>query len=410
MTTGDFSDFQSQFYPLRPGPSLEQQAEDDPNSDYQQIQDVLGQGGTSFTGGDYDLAAQVSALYDKIGALHLTGGTQALTPGLVLQGWDAQGIDTSNPAVVTAAQLAAHLPEDQQGQFLAETGSAFATDSKYAKPTGNYYQALEQFGLTDVTFRPQSGAEENANTTSGGTKEDVLGNGPHPHFTPAETVKFVNGVYYYADGVIADTAATGVRNGVLYDGLYYSPDSKAPGSPVWLGNAQRSWSDDKIESWREELRRLGYNVTRKGGWDTPLLDATRVYYAVKYFNGGHAVPLGPAGGATGGDQTPALDLHQLHASIQSQVQQQYQSVFGEDPTADELRSWTRFVINTGMQLQKGGPRQSLTPSAALGEAEARAARQITTSPESQAAIEHNDENTSLHDALVSAIAATRGLA
>lgn len=372
----------------------------DPNDPTaQQIQDVLGQGGTSFTGGNYDLAAQVSALYEQIGASHVVGGSSStLNADAILQGWDSQGIDSGNKAVISAAEIAAQLPTDQQAQFLTEVGATFATDSKFQKPTGTYYQALDNYGLGDESFQQQQ--TQGADSTSGATKEDVLGHGPKPHFTREQTMKYVNGVFYYANGVIADPS-----NGAVF----YDPKNKAPGSPVWITNAQK-WSEQKTANWRAELFQMGYVDTKKGGWDQPLIDATRTYYNAKYLNGNRAVAAGQPGGGSAATSTPPFDLHQLHASIQSQVQQQYQSVFGEDPSADELRSWTRFIINTGMSLQKGGARTSLSPSAALSEAEARAARQVTNSPEGSAMLDHQRENTTLHDSLVSAIAATNGLA
>jgi hypothetical protein len=164
-----------------------------------------------------------------------------------------------------------------------------------------------------------------------------------------------------------------------------------------------------VNQWRSQLREVGYDIQKSGPWDSTLNAATQDYYKNKYLNGGNVLPLAPGAPGAKPERPPAFDLHQMTASIQNQVQQQFQSIYGQDPTDEELKSWTNRIIQIGMGLQHGGDATRMSPDAALSEAEARAARSIVNSPTGAAAIQHAQENTTLHDALTTAIAATRGL-
>lgn len=311
------------------------------------------------------------------------------TSGQVLKIFRDAGVDTSDPNVQTYANNISMVAVEQQAQQVRDMTSMYQQTSPLP---GSYQTALTSYGLRDTVvpkLQGQFGPE-------GGAKV-----GPrYPGVTGKANYVEKNGVFFYRNGVIADPNTGDV---------FMPPDAGFAGSPSWLVKAQ-NWDQDKVENWRAQLYDQGYAVGKKGAWDQSLTVATRSYYESKYLNGGNIVPYSSTPGGTGATGSPPVDLSVLSATIQNQVQAQYQSVFGQDPTPAELKSWTSFVVNTGMQLQKGGPRKALDPSMALGEAEARAAKRIVNDPTAQASISHAQENTRLHDALSSAISATNGLA
>jgi hypothetical protein len=347
---------------------------------------------------------QASSILSTAG---IPSGDSLMNQDQILTLFHARGVDISNPQVQQAAQTFASLYTDphQQAQTLDSLAASYA--AQFPKPLSGYQQLVQKYNLQDVKFGPTVTPPADYTNTGFSLDHGFAPEAPStdtkvPH---GKDVVFHNGVWYYRNGVIADPSQGGVA--------YPSKGAEnIPGSPVWMANAAKSWDSQKTEAWRQELRRLGYpSIAKNGGWDYALQQATQKFYSQKYLNGGQVVPYnvkGAAGSGTGG--SPPLDLHQLVGTIQADVQRQYQSVFGQDPTPDEMKSWTQFVINTGMKLQQGGQRDQLSPDAALNEAEARAARQITTSPEGSTYIQNAQENTTLHNGLVSAISAVRGLA
>lgn len=330
-------------------------------------------------------------------------GTTPYTVDQLLQQFAAAGADINNGDVQTVAAGLATLPQDQQNQYIVPSANAMA--SAHPAPTSSYEQTKQALGLDAYQF-PETVTPSESQVEAGLKAGRTTGQ-PVPAAQKSRQYAMVNGVFYWKNGVIASPGGGGSSPSIMYD-----PNrGNVPGSPGWMIHIQKTWTTEQAQNWRTQLNKLGYGLAKKGGMDQNLLAATQAYYQSKYLNGGNITPVDSKGAGTGGPtRTPPLDLHQLQASIQNQVQQQYQSIFGQDPKPAELQSWTQFIINTGMQLQQGGPRQSLSPDAALSEAEARAARQITTSPAGSTWIQNQQENTSLHDALTSAIAATRGLA
>lgn len=346
---------------------------------------------------------QVQSLYDRLG-VQQNDSSDFLSADQLTQAFQANGVDTSNPAVMAGIKLAAQAPDlTTQSSLITNLSRAYSSP-QYQVQQGSYQQEYDTLGVANLDTTRNKPSNVNIIEAVRSGHRAIQ---PEPdHVAEKRFVQTQDGHLYFTDGVIVNPNDP---TSVMYD-----PQQNAPGSPTWMRQAQRHWSPTQVQNWRTELFKMGYLSSKKGGggWDYQLIGATQKYYQLYYANGGQPLAYsaaGPGGTTSGPTGSPPLDLHELHGSIQSQVQQQYQSVFGQDPTNDELKSWTQFIINTGMQLQQGGAKHQLSPDAALQEAEARAAKQITNSPEASTWTRNQQENTQLHDALTSAISAYRGL-
>lgn len=343
---------------------------------------------------------QVQQLLTKAGVTSVDPNTP-MTADQILSLYKRSGIDIQDGRAQSSAQALATAPDAQTQQATLQAAVP-QLQEQIPADRGAYQQALQQYGLQNVQFPAPATVDTSDRVGTGGDYR--TGRGPTPRQVREQNRNnnyiTKSGVFYFRNGVIADP-----NTGNVY---YPSKDSIA-GSPIWMVDAQKNWSLDKVNQWRSQLREVGYDVAKSGAWDSTLNAATQDYYKNKYLNGGNVLPLAPGAPGAKPERPPAFDLHQMNATIQNQVVQQFQSVYGQDPTDEELKSWTNRIIQIGMSLQRGGDATRMTPDAALSEAEARAARSIVHSPEGEAAIAHADENTTLHDALTTAIAATRGL-
>jgi hypothetical protein len=300
---------------------------------------------------------------------------------------DLRAAETEQEATLVVSQIQAYLPA------LAEKWPS--------TPLTAYAQALAMSGF--------SGPLTQLGVT---TPSEVTG------VTPSQLV---------AGGTFAINPDTGwmqYANGVLVDpnvplgavgGVAFRPDSDAPGSPIWLRQVQTSWSPEQIGSWKKRLQEYGFiskDQAKTQGIDATFLDALRRYHELRYQNGGK--PL--ATDLTGAEGTDEFNLtaRDFQVQIRNDVREQYRATFGNDPSDAELEEWTRFVTQTSLRAQKALGRKGAPPSTALSlgatEAEERLIEELQGSPEATLLRESAEENTSLRDALATAVVTTRSLA
>jgi hypothetical protein len=368
--------------------------------------DDIGQGlSNMFSGSDRPadtVESRSRDILEKIGVKQ--GPQQAYSYDEILSAFHSAGIDISQAPVQVAAQGIAQLrslgagAEEQAKMMDAAARSQGGLLEKYPIEVSDYSTVVQKYGLQDIL---------NDYPTK---KKRVPG--PAGHILAEQGIEMPGKPKDYVvkgDAVVYNNGIVALPNA---NQVFFPISAKVEGSSLWLAKAQKTWSAEKVKNWRSDLYKQGYQVSKKGdGWDAQLISATQEYYRNKYLNYGKAVPTGNAPGGTGpgGAAPKPVDMHRYIGSIQADIIQQYRSVFNADPTPDELESWTNFVMKKGMELQRGPLSQRLTPSAALGEAQARAATRLYGTPQAKFLRESSEENTSLHQGLVNAIAASQGV-
>ena len=199
--------------------------------------------------------------------------------------------------------------------------------------------------------------------------------------------------------------------------ISYEPGSTAPGSPIWQQNVQTTWSDEKVAEWRKRLFENGY-LTKdqskvKGRPDLIMMSALSQYHEIRYQNGGTPLNADMAGVAAAGAEYN-LTAKDFQVVIRNDVREQFRNTFGNDPSDAELESWTRFVTQTSLRAQRNLTKKGATPATAASTAANIASEtlieRIGETPEAKVMQESFEENTSLRDALQSAVVATRSLA
>jgi hypothetical protein len=304
----------------------------------------------------------------------------------ILQAWADAGIDTSDPQVQQNAEFVAAVYQQtgsEQGQMIySATGQKMLQE--HPAEISTYSQIVQKYNLEDVVF-PQkytirAMGEVQAPTHAG------------QYVQKGDAVIFRNGAVAFPE--------TGQ--------VVYPLDGSVPGSRTWVSTAEKTWSEEQTLAWRQQLYQLGYSVTKKGGWDQPLIDATLEYYKQKYLNLGEVVPTGMGAGGASPTSQP-VNPHRFVGAVQGEIFNQFRSVYGQDPSPDELQSWTQFVMRMSKKLQRGPLAQRMSIGGAVSEAEARMGVKLYQSPEASFLRNRQEENTSLHDALTTAIQATRGL-
>ena len=219
-----------------------------------------------------------------------------------------------------------------------------------------------------------------------------------------------------------DTGWIRYSNGVLVNpnvpigaagGIVFEPGSDAPGSPGYLRNVN-TWSPEKVADWKQRLVKSGYlskDMAKGKGVDLTFLDALRVYHETRYQHGGKPIDSNLAGAS--GEAEYSLTAHDFQEQIKNDVREFWDQSFGGEPSDAELQAWTRFTTQTALKAQRALERRDVPTSTASGlaatEAEERLIREIQTSPQAVYQREALEENTSLRDALSSAVVATRSL-
>lgn len=309
-------------------------------------------------------------------------GGQKLTTSQVLTLLQQNGADVTNPKVQTAAAGLALSTTDPNSLII----SIQAVAGQYPVPVG-----IEVQGYHNATASYGSYAQVMQQTlpTHGGILSV-------PHSLDS-VVNPDNGAVLYKNGVIADPNTSQVL---------YKPGSSAAGSPGWLHHASTTWGGDRIKEWRSTLADMGYLSKQQQGsgqWDVTFQNALGEYYNNKYLNQGT-----PLAKDTTANAAPITNLRTLHSEITSDVRAKYREVFGQDPSAQDLQSWTQFVIASGNKMQHqaaASPSGPVGPSAAVSEAEASAFNTFQSSPQGQYRYNSAQENTQLHDSILSAVGA-----
>ena len=323
-----------------------------------------------------------------------------------------QGIDLTNPAI--AYQLASNAARQMLVDQLNSSSSVYALQGLRLRAplggaaVGSYDQALQDAGFFNAaTGQPTPQPDQ----TTAQTQDALHGMGA-PEAAPNQAAQSgfdtnpANGDMHFKNGVLVTTAADGNPT------LYFPPGKSVPGSLPWVHAIQDTWTTSKIKEWQQKLNQMGYSVGKPSGkFDTKLSGALQQYWRNYYLNGGKAISAGPAVGPTGNTITP---LNSMRGTIQQDVKNQFVSIYGQQPTPDELSNWTDFVMKTGMKLQQN---QGLTASESVSEAVNRQSTQAQQTPGAQWAYDESGNpigpqakfNTSLSDALTNAVVATHGI-
>ena len=241
----------------------------------------------------------------------------------------------------------------------------------------------------------------------------------HPRYEEAygrAPAKFVRSpdtgwVRYVGDVLVDPNVPLGAPGAVVY-----GPTSTAPGSALWQQQVQTTWSDEKVAEWRKRLYEFGY-LTKdqskiKGAPDLVMMSALTQYHEIRYQNGGKPLKADMAGVA--GQPEYNLTAKDFQVVIRNDVREQFRNTFGNDPSDAELESWTRFVTQTSLRAQRNLTKKGASPSSAASAAANIASEtlveRIGETPQAQVMQDSLEENTSLRDALQSAVVATRSLA
>lgn len=296
----------------------------------------------------------------------------------------AAGVNAEGIAFVMSNPNMVDLLLSNEGQFvipgLAEQFPTAASRTAYAA-------AQQSYGFTEAfPWEAQRGPE-----------------GPQPQFGgPPAVIR----EYEFS----SETGAIRYRNGVIADPttgqVFFPPSADVPGSPAWTQRIQSEWNPNEVAKWRKRLGEMGYlspDQAKATGFDAQFLEAIKAYHAQRYLNFGQPLAWDTTAGAE--SEEPEVVLPDA-AEIRNDVRAQFNRVFGEDPSDAELEDWTRFIRRTSAKLQRT---KDYTPEYAAAAAEERAIEQLEQSPQGQFVRESVEENTDLHDALVSAVAVTRSL-
>lgn len=266
------------------------------------------------------------------------------------------------------------LLKDPAGvQNILDGGTQFAEflAEKYPAETKTLY------GEMSATFPTGIGAPTDASLANFSTLPDKGG-----------YERNAEGLIRYNNGVFFDPNS----DQVVYD--HSNPEQQ--GSLAWFEQAQDSWSDKKLETWRKRLNEFGHTVAEKGGWDKTFKDALSDFLLTKYKNLGKPLPTDQAGkdkAAWGGTLDPAV--------LRNEVRGWYETAFGDDPTDAELEFWSDKLERSAKRI---ATQQGLEPGQAVAVAHARQQEAFRTSPDVVAQREVNEdleENQTLRSKFIS---------
>jgi hypothetical protein len=202
-------------------------------------------------------------------------------------------------------------------------------------------------------------------------------------------IRFDNGTIVTADG-----------------GIIFDPSRVAPGSAEYLRIAA-GWDAATLADWKAKLVAYGYMTKEEAkgeGFTVQMRGALETYWRNYYINGGK--PISAEGGG-GGSQVPLIDYKDFSAQIQNDTRDQLRRILGVEPTEEQVRAQTQFIMRTATDMQRkfrskdyGAP-----GSMALTNATEQAISNIETSPYAQDV----RENTQLADSLQNAAFVSRSL-
>lgn len=301
---------------------------------------------------------------------------QQFTTADAIEMFREAGADVNDPALrslLSDPATLAWLQDPNIGPSLVQS-----LVQQYAKPLTPYEQLVQQAGFG---YQPPPPA------LSEGVQVHNLQETAKRGYTTSTST----GAIQFDNGVIVDTDGN----------VFYPPDKAVEGSASWRRQIQSTWSDADVKTWRKKLVNMGYlpqGAQKQNGFDQALLDALSSYYNARYANGGKEV----ARDLMGAGGQPLVDMSLFRPEIENEVRATFQDVFNDDPTSNELKRWTDMVIGSASKYQKKG----LSASEAKSQAINSAVSGIYGSPEGQYYQDTQQENTSLHDALVNAARAT----
>ena len=333
-----------------------------------------------------------------------------VTKELLVSLLEQAGVDTANPAVQAVIENYVYSDpnaDDATRQRDVETAtwlaSQLAMNPEYRTQTAVtiYSQALEESGFGTAGYQMPPSA---AYYQSAEYKRRAAG---PPTTPPAYITQPETGWIIYRNGVLFDPSTGQVT---------IDPTSHVPGSPLWLQGVQ-SWSGEQVSSWRKKLYEYGYlseEQSKGTGVDQVFLTGLQQYHYSRYQNFGRAIPydLSLTRGGVGEITVTAKDFQN---QIRNDVKAQFLRIFGEEPSDAELESWTRFVTQKSIDLQRFFVRRrDVSPETALSysssEAEEAMVSRLESSPTAEYAEDRYQENTSLRDAITQAVQVTRSLA
>lgn len=340
--------------------------------------------------------SEASAFEDAVAGLGLTTNPADAD---VLDLLTTAGVDVDDPRVAQFIQNYGDkllLPENSYlvSQLIEKYPSA---------PTTAYQAALQQSG-----FQGGFGAiEPEATAYTQAAKE-----GTSTTVSSARTKKFEEqpdtGWVRYSSGVLVDPETGQV---------HYDPTSSAPGSLKWQRENVPNWSDEKIAEWKKRLAQYGYiskDQAKTDGIDAVFLGALSSFHQNRYVNGGKPVAsdLSALGAAGAASKPPLVDFEDMKNQIRSDVTEQFRRVMGRDPSSGELASWSQFVIDRGMTMQKDFRHKDYGSPSTMAAAEATEAMvsRLENSPQAEFLGDAAQENTAMRDALERSVMVTRSLA
>lgn len=213
---------------------------------------------------------------------------------------------------------------------------------------------------------------------------------------PTMEVNDQTGWLRYANGVLVDPESRSV---------VFDPNSKAAGSPTWQRDVVAHWGPDKVSEWKDRLHKFGYlskDQSKGDTVDTVFMNAIVSYHQNRYINGGKPLAgdlTGVGGGGSAADRPKPINLNDFAAQIRNDVREQYRRVYGIDPSAGEVETWSSYIISQGMAMQRTNIKKYDTPmtESASAEAEESFIEKLENRPDARFLRDSVEENTRLRD-------------
>lgn len=301
---------------------------------------------------------------------------------------EQNGVDVT---ALGPATFLANPPSGLTMEMLEIVTQSFASDPATSTRVATQWSAA----LSDSGFETQDVFQP---TSPMGYKLAAMEGMPPRSFAPEYVTQEESGWIQFKSGVLVNPA----------DGsVIYKPGTNAPGSPTWMTNARETWSEERINEERAKLIKLGYldPAAKKGPWDTgpgSIEEALGMFHYQRYLHGGDVVPMAGAEGSSLKSQM-GLTARDFDAQIRNDVREQFTRVYGDEPSEEELRTWSDFITKTSLKLQRKYIRKDVSPgearAAAATEAEERFIEKIEQSPEAVYLRENYQENTRLRDSI-----------
>lgn len=199
---------------------------------------------------------------------------------------------------------------------------------------------------------------------------------------PSGNILFNNGVIVTPDGSVI--------------GGPWESDPSVAGSVAWLDRIRSSWSEKKLNDWRERLSNAGFEVARTGGWGPDLKTALRNYHMERYANFGDPPKALPE--ISKKEIRNAIDF----VALKQEAKPLGELPFGGDLDDDSAEYIADMVVSLTQHLMKT---KGWSFDQALSGAKVRAENQFFKQPEVKAGLEEAErieERTGLRQRLEAA--------